>query len=234
VSAFDHLFPELLCTGKACNQDAGEGQKQGDDPGINGITGLGVGFVGGCGNFEAAFRGSVLKFQGDGVFAQIQSLQQLTVQGYDGAAFFDGVVLAVDGLAVDQKAVKIPGGTVSGEAQGFAAVLVPGGAVAFGDPVGNGLGLFRLGFLRLGFFRLRCIGSGFSGLGLGRQDGEVDGDRAGEYDFDTKCMTGGDFVLIESKEGVSDGNIVYGKYDNYNIYYFDTDSNILYYFHNNI
>ena len=62
----------------------------------------------------------------------------------------------------------------------------------------------------------------------------MEGDRAGKYDFDTKCMTGGDFVLIESKEGVSDGNIVYGKYDNYNIYYFDTESNILYYFHNNI
>ncbi len=59
------------------------------------------------------------------------------------------------------------------------------------------------------------------------------GDRAGEYDFDTKCITIGDFVLINTKEGVTEGNIVYQKYDNYNVYYFDTDSNVLYYIHNN-
>ena len=62
----------------------------------------------------------------------------------------------------------------------------------------------------------------------------MDGGRADEYDFDTGCMTSGDYVSIKTKEGISDGNIVYGKLDNYNIYYFDTDSNILYYIHNNI
>ena len=62
----------------------------------------------------------------------------------------------------------------------------------------------------------------------------MDGDRAGEYDFNTECVTSGDYVLIKTKEGISDGNIVYKKFDNYNIYYFDKDSNILYYIHNNI
>ncbi len=61
----------------------------------------------------------------------------------------------------------------------------------------------------------------------------VDCDRADEYDFDTKCLTSGDFVFIKTKEGVSDGNIVYEKYDNYNVYLFDTDSSVLYYIHNN-
>ena len=44
----------------------------------------------------------------------------------------------------------------------------------------------------------------------------------------------GDYVLIETKEGKPIGDSFYGKYDNYSVYFFDTDSCVLYYLHSNI
>ncbi len=41
-------------------------------------------------------------------------------------------------------------------------------------------------------------------------------------------------MLIETKEGKPIGDSFYGKYDNYSVYFFDTDSCVLYYLHSNI
>ena len=60
------------------------------------------------------------------------------------------------------------------------------------------------------------------------------GERINEYDFDDNCITSGDYVKIITKEGTQSSNAVYGKYDNYNVYFFDVDSGILYYIHTNI
>ena len=59
-------------------------------------------------------------------------------------------------------------------------------------------------------------------------------DRYDEYDFDWRCVNEGDYVFIMSKEGRPIGQSYYGKYDNYTVYFFDTESMILYYIHNNI
>ncbi len=58
--------------------------------------------------------------------------------------------------------------------------------------------------------------------------------RATEYDFDDNCISNGDYVLINTKEGISEGNAVYGKFDNFTVYFFDADSCVLYYIHSNI
>ena len=60
------------------------------------------------------------------------------------------------------------------------------------------------------------------------------GDRLHEYDFDTACINQGDYVLILTKEGQAIGTSAYGKYDHYSVCFFDTESLILYYIHNNI
>ena len=60
------------------------------------------------------------------------------------------------------------------------------------------------------------------------------GDRLKEYDFDINNITVGDYVYIETKEGIPIGESYYGKYDNYTVYFFDTDSCTLYYIHLNI
>ena len=57
--------------------------------------------------------------------------------------------------------------------------------------------------------------------------------RAKEYDFDSNSISEGDYVLIETKEGKPIGDSFYGKYDNYSVYYFDSDSCVLYYIHSN-
>lgn len=54
------------------------------------------------------------------------------------------------------------------------------------------------------------------------------------YDFDKSIVSEGDFFCIETKAGESIGQGTYGKFDNYDVYYFDVDAQILYYFHNNI
>ena len=54
------------------------------------------------------------------------------------------------------------------------------------------------------------------------------------YDFDKNIVSKGDFFYIETKEGEPIGQGTYDKYDNYDVYYFDVENSILYYFHNNI
>lgn len=58
--------------------------------------------------------------------------------------------------------------------------------------------------------------------------------RLKEYDFDTNRITVGDYAYIETKEGSPIGQSYYGKYDNYTVCFFDTDSCTLYYIHLNI
>ena len=54
------------------------------------------------------------------------------------------------------------------------------------------------------------------------------------YDFDKSIVSEGDFFYIETKEGEPIGQRTYRKFENYDVYYFDVDAQILYYFHNNI
>ena len=61
------------------------------------------------------------------------------------------------------------------------------------------------------------------------------GERTDEYDFDINCISDGDYVLIKTKEGSKLGSgSTYGKYDDYTVYFFDTDSCTLYYITSNI
>lgn len=53
------------------------------------------------------------------------------------------------------------------------------------------------------------------------------------YDFDKSVIGAGDYFYIETIEGKKSGEITYGKFDDYDVYYFDLESQILYYFHNN-
>lgn len=50
-------------------------------------------------------------------------------------------------------------------------------------------------------------------------------DLKGNYDFDKTIVAEGDYFYIKTKAG---------EFDNYSIYYFDIDAQILYYFHTNI
>jgi hypothetical protein len=59
-------------------------------------------------------------------------------------------------------------------------------------------------------------------------------DRLNEYDFNSFCITSGDYVRIITKEGQPIGDTRYGKFDNYTVYFFDTDTCTLYYIHGNI
>lgn len=54
------------------------------------------------------------------------------------------------------------------------------------------------------------------------------------YDFDKSVVSEGDFLYIVTKDGEPIGQGTYGKFDDYSVYYFDLDAQILYYFHNNI
>lgn len=57
---------------------------------------------------------------------------------------------------------------------------------------------------------------------------------AEHFDFDRQIIHEGDYICIQTKEGASIGDGVYGKFDNYTVYFFDVESATLYYFHNNI
>ena len=62
----------------------------------------------------------------------------------------------------------------------------------------------------------------------------VGGELKDNYDFDKTVVRVGDFFYIETKYGQPIGDGTYDKFDNYDIYYFDIDAQILYYLHNNI
>ena len=62
----------------------------------------------------------------------------------------------------------------------------------------------------------------------------VGGEVEENYDFDKILVSEGDFFYIKTKAGDPIGQGMYGKFDNYTVYYFDIDTQILYYFHHNI
>ncbi len=71
----------------------------------------------------------------------------------------------------------------------------------------------------------------------GFKSGSDKSELAAHYAFDETIIGENDYIYIKTKEGTAIGNssnITYGKFDNYSIYFFDADTNTLYYFHNNI
>lgn len=59
-------------------------------------------------------------------------------------------------------------------------------------------------------------------------------DRTEEYDFDDSCISAGDYFYIKTKEGEAIGNSKYEKFDDYYVYFYDTESATLFYIHSNI
>lgn len=51
------------------------------------------------------------------------------------------------------------------------------------------------------------------------------------YDFDRTIIDGLDYFYIDDK---ADEDDTYGRFNSYNIFFFDTQTSVLYYFHNNI
>jgi len=54
------------------------------------------------------------------------------------------------------------------------------------------------------------------------------------YNFDRSIISEGDYLHIYDKEGEPIGKSYYRKFANYSIYFFDSESYTMYYFHNNI
>ena len=54
------------------------------------------------------------------------------------------------------------------------------------------------------------------------------------YDFDRLSVGEGDFMYIDDMEGKPIGQSAYEKYESYDVYFFDTQTDVLYFFHNNI
>ena len=53
-------------------------------------------------------------------------------------------------------------------------------------------------------------------------------------DFDVNSITENDYVRIVTKEGTPIGDSIYGRFDNYSVFLFDSETLTLYYIHNNI
>ena len=60
------------------------------------------------------------------------------------------------------------------------------------------------------------------------------GELSKKYDFDRSIISAGDHFYLITKEGQPIGDGAYGRFDDYSLYYFDMDAQMLYYFHNNI
>ncbi len=56
----------------------------------------------------------------------------------------------------------------------------------------------------------------------------------GKYDFVVSLISAGDYYFIQTKEGTQIGDSVYGTYDDYSVYFYDTETSTLFYIHNNI
>ena len=59
-------------------------------------------------------------------------------------------------------------------------------------------------------------------------------DRLAEYDFDPACISAGDYWYLEDKEGKRIGDSRYKKYEDYTLRLYDTETDTLFYIHNNI
>ena len=66
------------------------------------------------------------------------------------------------------------------------------------------------------------------------RDGDEGADLVNNYRFSRDDIDEGDYLYIYDREGKPIGDGAYSKYDYYNVYFFDSQTTMLYYFHNNI
>lgn len=52
-----------------------------------------------------------------------------------------------------------------------------------------------------------------------------------EFDFDNSTITGGNYFLIDTKEGTKISDYEYGRFDIYRVYLYDMETHILYKIH---
>lgn len=65
-------------------------------------------------------------------------------------------------------------------------------------------------------------------------DGDEGADLVNNYRFSRDDIDESDYLYISDRDGEAIGEGVYSKYDSYNVYFFDSQTATLYYFHNNI
>ena len=66
------------------------------------------------------------------------------------------------------------------------------------------------------------------------RDGDEGADLVNNYCFSRDDIDESDYLYIYDREGKPIGDGAYSKYDYYNVYFFDSQTTTLYYFHNNI
>lgn len=66
------------------------------------------------------------------------------------------------------------------------------------------------------------------------RDGDEGADLVNNYRFSRDDIDESDYLYIYDREGKPIGDGAYLKYDYYNVYFFDSQTTTLYYFHNNI
>ena len=66
------------------------------------------------------------------------------------------------------------------------------------------------------------------------REGDDDNALVVNYHFSRDDIDEGDYLYIYDREGKPIGDGAYSKYDYYNVYFFDSQTTTLYYFHNNI
>lgn len=66
------------------------------------------------------------------------------------------------------------------------------------------------------------------------REGDDDNALVVNYHFSRDDIDEGDYLYIYDREGKPIGDGAYSKYDYYNVYFFDSRTTTLYYFHNNI
>ena len=66
------------------------------------------------------------------------------------------------------------------------------------------------------------------------RDGDEGADLVNNYCFSRDDIDEGDYLYIYDREGKPIGDGAYSKYDYYNVYFFDSQTTTLYYFHSNI
>ena len=66
------------------------------------------------------------------------------------------------------------------------------------------------------------------------REGDDDNALVVNYHFSRADIDESDYLYIYDREGKPIGDGAYSKYDYYNVYFFDSQTTTLYYFHNNI
>ena len=66
------------------------------------------------------------------------------------------------------------------------------------------------------------------------RNGDEGADLVNNYRFSRDDIDESDYLYISDRDGEAIGDGVYSKYDSCNVYFFDSQTTTLYYFHNNI